>query len=90
MKNRAPADSPAVLTYVQTCATLSSMELMADNLKKLREGQSLSQEALARLIGVSVRTVARWENGQCKPSPLATEKLLRFAPAGQGGGNNAS
>jgi len=66
------------------------MELLTDSLRKLREEQSLSQEALARLIGVSVRTVARWENGESKPSPLAVEKLQRIAPVGQVGGTNVS
>jgi DNA-binding transcriptional regulator YiaG len=51
------------------------MEATVDQLKKLREWQSLSQEGLARLLGVSVRTVVRWENGQSKPSPLANQKL---------------
>lgn len=66
------------------------VELVADHLRILREEQSLSQEALARLIGVSVRTVARWENGQSKPSPLAAEKLQRVAPIGVVGASNAS
>lgn len=64
-----------VLTYVTTPTRIVPMEATVDQLKKLREWQSLSQEGLARLLGVSVRTVVRWENGQSKPSPLATQKL---------------
>jgi DNA-binding transcriptional regulator YiaG len=35
----------------------------------------MSQEQLARKLGVAVRTVARWESGTTKPSPLALERL---------------
>jgi len=35
----------------------------------------LSQEAMARTLGVAVRTVARWESGVSKPSPMAMERL---------------
>ena len=44
-------------------------------IRTLREEAVLSQEALARSLGVAVRTVARWESGNSKPSPLANEKL---------------
>jgi DNA-binding transcriptional regulator YiaG len=52
----------------------------AIQLKGLREDRLLSQEALARLVGVSVRTVARWENGYTRPSPLALLKLQELGP----------
>lgn len=48
------------------------------NIKKIRIELQLSQEALARKLGVSVRTVARWEAGKSKPSPLAWEKIQRL------------
>jgi len=35
----------------------------------------LSQEDLARDLGVSYATVNRWENGQAKPSKLAQAQL---------------
>jgi len=44
-------------------------------IKDLRQKLGLSQEALARKLGVSVLTVRRWEKGSFKPSPLA---LLRI------------
>jgi len=47
----------------------------AGALKELRHRFGLAQEALARIIGVSVRTVARWEAGQSGPSPLAGRQL---------------
>ncbi len=46
-----------------------------DHMRKLRLAFGLSQERLARLVGVSVRTVARWEGGQSQPSPLAERQL---------------
>jgi DNA-binding transcriptional regulator YiaG len=47
----------------------------ATQIRELRESRVLSQEALARSLGVAVRTVARWESGAFKPSPMAVEKL---------------
>jgi DNA-binding transcriptional regulator YiaG len=47
----------------------------AVRIRELREASVLSQEALARNIGVAVRTVARWESGVSKPSPMAAQKL---------------
>ncbi|MFC1499600.1 helix-turn-helix domain-containing protein [Candidatus Zixiibacteriota bacterium] len=44
-------------------------------MRMLRQAFGLSQERLARLVGVSVRTVARWEGGQSQPSPLAERQL---------------
>ena len=38
----------------------------------------LSQEDLARELGVSFATVNRWENGQAKPSKLARAQLEGF------------
>jgi putative transcriptional regulator len=49
----------------------------AAELRKIREDKALSQESFARLLGVSVRTVARWESGMSRPSSLAVEKLQR-------------
>jgi len=40
-------------------------------LKEIREQLGLSQEDLARRLGVSLATVNRWENGLSKPSKLA-------------------
>ncbi|ACZ61426.1 helix-turn-helix domain-containing protein [Dehalococcoides mccartyi] len=47
-------------------------------LKKIREQLTLSQEDLARQLGVSYATVNRWENGQSKPSKLAKARLNAF------------
>jgi DNA-binding transcriptional regulator YiaG len=51
-----------------------------ESIKELRHELGLSQEGLARKLGVSVITVRRWEKGSYKPSPLALlriEELIR-------------
>ena len=62
-----------VLTSVMTRGKIEHMN--GTQIRTLREEAVLSQEALARNLGVAVRTVARWESGNSKPSPLAIEKL---------------
>ena len=46
--------------------------------KEIRRQLALSQEDLARQIGVSYATVNRWENGQSKPSKLAKAQFDAF------------
>lgn len=48
------------------------------NIRHLREELGLSQEQLARNLGVSFMTVSRWERGHSKPSQLAIDKLSQF------------
>lgn len=53
---------------------------IADLIRELRQQLGLSQEKLAAKLGVSFRTVNRWENGHAVPSALAlkqVEKLLQ-------------
>jgi DNA-binding transcriptional regulator YiaG len=64
-------------------ATMDAVQIRA-----LRESSVLSQEALARNIGVAVRTVARWESGTSKPSPLAVEKLNQILVMQKRAGEN--
>ncbi len=47
-------------------------------IKTVREQLDLSQEDLARKIGVSYATVNRWENGQTMPSKLAKAQVEAF------------
>jgi len=47
-----------------------------DSLKRLRSVFKLSQEKFAVLVGLSVRTVARWEAGEFSPSQLAQRQLV--------------
>ena len=46
--------------------------------KEVRRQLSISQEDLARELGVSYATVNRWENGQARPSKLARVQLDIF------------
>lgn len=39
----------------------------ANKLRKLRENKNLTQEELADLVGVSLKTISRYENGESKP-----------------------
>lgn len=59
----------------------------ADTIRALRIRLLLTNEAFARLLGVSLRTVNRWQAGEESPSPLAREKLDALeAKAQQNGG----
>ena len=44
-------------------------------IKKLREAMFLSQEELAKILGVSIVTVNRWENGKFEPTIKFKRKL---------------
>lgn len=46
--------------------------------KEIRRQLALSQEDLARHLGVSYSTVNRWENRLSKPSKLAKAQLETF------------
>jgi len=46
--------------------------------KEVRRQLALSQEDLARELGVSYATVNRWENRQSRPSKLARAQLDAF------------
>ncbi len=46
-----------------------------ESIKELRHKLGLSQEGLARRLGISVITVRRWEKGSYKPSPLALSRI---------------
>ena len=50
-------------------------ENFAKEIKEKRLEAGLTQEELARLCGVTLSTVSRWERGTFKPSKLAIEKI---------------
>lgn len=49
---------------------------LADNLKKIRKENNLSQEQLAEKLGVSRQSVSKWESGQAYPE---MDKVLQLA-----------
>ena len=54
--------------------------------RKIRKQLGLSQEDLARELGVSFATVNRWENGQVRPSKLTKAQLDAFCAKSVGEG----
>lgn len=60
-------------------AVRKSKVAMQGQVPALRAELGLSQEALAQALGVSSRTVARWEEGAATPSPLAQTRLRLLA-----------
>lgn len=54
------------------------MNWTAENICTLRKRLGLTQEAMAREMGLSVDTVRRWEQQRGKPSYLAREALERL------------
>jgi len=50
----------------------------AQKIKSLREQLRISQEDLAKELGVSFATVNRWENKKTQPSKLARKQLEQF------------
>lgn len=47
----------------------------AQKIKKLREVLLITQQELANLLGVSIVTVNRWENGKFEPTMKEKRKL---------------
>jgi len=50
----------------------------AEDIRNLRELLGMTQEELAREVGVSFSTVSRWETGRGEPSRLAQRQLDRL------------
>lgn len=50
----------------------------ADTIKEIRILFSMSQEDLARELGVSFATVNRWENKKANPSKMAMKSIESF------------
>lgn len=44
--------------------------LDGEGLKALRHDLALTQEQTARILGVTLRTISRWEIGMCRLDPL--------------------
>jgi len=53
-------------------------EKFPELVKDVRSQLGLSQEDLARALGVSFATVNRWENGKTSPSKLARSQFDLF------------
>lgn len=47
----------------------------SEEIKELRLSLHLSQEAFAKVVGVTLNTVCRWENGHMRPNMLAVRAI---------------
>lgn len=45
---------------------------------ELRSAMNLSQEDFAKLLGVAVVSISRWENGHSKPKKIIRVKLKKL------------
>jgi len=53
----------------------------AQKIKKLREVLLITQQELADLLGVSIVTVNRWENGKYEPTMKIKRKIVELLKA---------
>ena len=53
----------------------ASVVIKNQSLKTERKRRGLTQAKLARVLGVSTKTVVRWEQGRCVPFPYHRQKL---------------
>lgn len=54
---------------------------MSDYIKlipELRSAMNITQEDLAKLLGVTAVSISRWENGKTKPTKIIKVKLDRL------------
>jgi Helix-turn-helix/NACHT domain len=58
--------------------------MKGSDILKIRENLGLTQHQLAEKLGVAMKTVSRWENGETKKIPDSIQqKLLQFAERGR-------
>lgn len=60
---------------------MSLMEYIGEQIRNLRAsygGKGLSQEALAKELGVGANTISRWETATYRPTIEDLERLARF------------
>lgn len=55
--------------------SITKQAQVIDKARWLRQQLNLSQASFAAKLGVSVRTVNRWENGHAHPSKMALKLL---------------
>ena len=58
---------------------LAFLPMTPEEIKRLRTRLGLTQEGLARELGVSVSTVHKWERGRARPRGLSVRALQELA-----------
>ncbi|MCS7217294.1 MAG: helix-turn-helix domain-containing protein [Candidatus Bipolaricaulota bacterium] len=58
------------------------MEPLGKRLRDFRLERGLSKRALAKILGVSAPTLARWEEGEAEPHDYNRQKILRLLEEG--------
>lgn len=51
---------------------------VGQRIRQLREAMKLSQEDLARALGLKLNAVSRWERGEAKPSIVSLYRVAVF------------
>lgn len=59
------------------------MKILVQQLKGIKDSKRMSQEQIAREIGVTLHTVSRWMRGKFEPSIHLQEKIERFIQQNQ-------
>ena len=54
---------------------LGFLKMTKEEIQKLRKDLNMTQESFAHFVGVSWRTIARWEAGGGRPSRLALDRI---------------
>jgi len=78
LKNKGKISPKRFDRCLSTCYIADVMSEMKEKIIRLREKLRLSQEAFARRLRISSRTVYRWETGEYEPIGLYAEKLERM------------
>jgi DNA-binding transcriptional regulator YiaG len=71
---------PTLIEVIKLAMAFTESLPISDLIRHLRQHLNLSQEKFAAKLGVSFKTVNRWEKGHTVPSPMALkliEELLK-------------
>jgi len=53
-------------------------KMLTERIKQIRTELEISQEELARCLGVSYRTILRWEQGETEPRGMLKDRVLNW------------
>jgi DNA-binding transcriptional regulator YiaG len=69
---------PSIIAFLGYDPSLPNIEVLAKNIRQYRRQSGMTQEALAKIIGVTVDTISGWENAESRPIPSHMTKLLEL------------